>query len=413
MKKIFFQILLLSFIVISTILISCNKEEPKSENRRFHYDGDGILVLNSKRTFIIGSYYLPNDENPFAELKKNGFNYIRAKAEKEQLDAANKNSLMTWIHVGSIKKDSEEKDKQHISEIIEQYKTHPSVLCWEMEDEPAYTWNSAEARIEPEPLFKTSNFIRQLDKEHLIFTNHAPVNLISTMQKYNNTTDVVAVDVYPIVPHGITPSYALLPDGMQGDLLNTYPSQVGEYVEKMKKVVNNAKPIFAVLQGFAWELLKPEKERTMDMVKFPTYLENRFMAYNAIVHGANGIVYWGWKYTPQPSEFMKNLYKVTTELAEMQDVLAAHTINLGITKQYHELGFSVDTGVEILAKKVNDKIYLLTVNSDKNPVKISLNGLSNYAKAKVLQENRTVDIHNGILTDTYKPFDVHIYYISN
>ena len=97
---------------------------------------------------------------------------------------------------------------------INEHKENPAILCWEIADEPAYTWNSAEPRIKPEPMKKTYDFIKQLDNEHLIFTNHAPVNLISTMQAYNNSTDIVAVDVYPVVPHGITPTYALLQDGM-------------------------------------------------------------------------------------------------------------------------------------------------------------------------------------------------------
>ena len=56
--------------------------------------------------------------------------------------------------------------------------------------------------------------------------------------EHNPSTDIGAVDVYPVIPHGIKPSYALFPDGMQCDLLNPYISQVGEYVDKMKKGVN-------------------------------------------------------------------------------------------------------------------------------------------------------------------------------
>jgi len=89
--------------------------------------------------------------------------------------------------------------------------------------------------------------------------------------------------------------------------------------------------------------------------------------------------------------------------------LAAPDIELNITKEYHELRYSVDTGIEMLSKKVNDKFYLLTVNSDKNPVKVSLTGLDKYKNANVLNEDRTVTIEKGKLTDLYEPFDVHIY----
>ncbi len=286
---------------------------------------------------------------------------------------------------------------------------HPSLLCWEIADEPAFNWNNPEPRITHEKMLETYSLIKSQNSQHLVFTNHGPVNLISTLQKYNSSTDIVGVDVYPVIPHGITPTYALYPDGLQGDLLNPYISQVGEYVDKMKKVVNDSKPVFAVLQGFSWEMLKPEGERDLSMIQYPTFDESRFMAYNAIVHGANGILYWGTNYTPQPSSFIDDLNKVTKELAELQSVLASETVELKIEKEYHELMYSIDTGVEILVKKVNGKTYLLTVNSDKNPVKVSFSGLNEFNNAKVLNEERSIKIIENKLTDYYEPFGVHIY----
>jgi len=137
------------------------------------------------------------------------------------------------------------------------------------------------------------------------------------------------------------------------------------------------------------------------------------MAYNAIVHGATGIIYWGSKYTPQPSESMSDLNKVTRELAENQEILAAKIVDLNVVKAYHELGYSIDTGIEILAKKVNDQYYLITVNSDKNRVKASLSGLDKFDNALVMYEDRTVVIEEGNLTDFFEPFDVHIYKLDN
>ena len=393
-------------ILILIVFVGCS--ENKIQNK-YDFDQDGMILIDGKRTFIIGSYYLPKSDTPYKDLAVNGFNYVRLSADQTELEKALQNNLLGWISLGVINEASEKKDSERLSKIINEHKDNPAILCWEIADEPAYTWNSAEPRIKPEPMKKTYDFIKQLDNEHLIFTNHAPVNLISTMQKYNNSTDVVAVDVYPVVPHGITPTYALLKDGMQGDLLNPYISQVGEYVDKMKKVVNNSKPIFTVLQGFAWEMLKPEAERTDAMIKYPTYEESRFMAYNAIVHGANGILYWGWGYTPQPSVFMDNLFRVTSELSEMQNILSAKNISINIKKTYHELGNSVDTGVETILKKAGEEYYLISVNSDKNVVKVTLEGLQNYSKVKVLTEDRNLQIENGNLTDTFEPFDVHIY----
>ena len=399
---------LLVLIAILGIGISGCSDINKQEKSRY-YDTDGMLVINNKRTFIIGSYHHPKTSQPFKELSKNGYNYTRVKAENAELDSAQAHNIMTWITTGSIKNESSSKDIERISQLVNNFKNHPALLCWEMEDEPAFTWNSANARILPNALIETYQLIKQKDPDHPIITNHGPVNLISTLQKYNSSTDIVACDVYPVIPHGIKPSYALYPDGLQGDLLNPYISQVGEYADKMKKVVNNSKPVFMVLQAFSWEMLKKEEERDTSMILYPSYEESRFMAYNAIIHGATGILYWGSNYTPQPSSFIDDLNKVSRELADFQDIISAKSMELNIKKEYHELMYSIDTGVEILCKEINSKLYLLTVNSDKNPVKVSLSGLDQYTEAKILNEERSLAIENGKLTDLYRPFDVHIY----
>ena len=395
------------FAILLLVTNSCN--EKKSETReKFSFDEDGMLTIKDERKFIIGSYHLPKTATPFKTLASNGYNYVRVNNAAE-MDIADENGLYTWIYTNSITNEKEDEDIKRISTLVNQLKDHPALLFWEIEDEPAFTWNSAEPRVLPGQMQETYDFIKQIDPEHLIITNHGPVNLISTLQKYNSSTDLVACDVYPVVPHGIVPSYALYPDGLQGDLLNPYISQVGEYVDKMKKVVKESKPIFMVLQGFSWEMLKPEEKRDSTMILYPTYEESRFMAYNAIVHGANGIIYWGTNYTPQPSAFIDDLNKVTMELTEMQDVLAAPGIDLKITKEYHELMYSVDTGVEFITKIINDETYLISVNSDKNPVKVTFSGLDKYKSVTVLKENRSIEINEGQFTENYKPFGVHIY----
>lgn len=243
-----------------------------------------------------------------------------------------------------------------------------------------------------------------------MYMNHAPVNLVSTMQQYNPGTDIVACDIYPVIPHGIKPMFALFPDGMQGDLSNTTISQVGEYVDKMRQVTGPNRPFFMVLQGFSWEMLRKESERDSTKILFPTLFQTRFMAYNAIIHGANGIIYWGTSYTPQPSAFWTNLKTVTKEISRLQNVFAAKTIPIKIKKTYHEMGHSIDAGVEVLAKKVDGKLYLITANADKNPVKVTLSGFGEFEQGIEFHEKRNV---NGkSLTEVYEPYQVRVFEFS-
>ena len=339
----FYSLIFLTLLTGIILLTGCN--DPDVHTEHVYYEDDGMLVIDGKRTFIIGSYHHPKASRPFHELAKHGYNYTKVEADQSVLDSAHAHHIMTWMVTGSIQPGNESEDRERIAQLVNRFKNHPSLLCWEMEDEPAFTWNSADPRVKPEPLIQTYQLIKQEDPDHLVITNHGPVNLISTLARYNRSTDIVACDVYPVIPHGIKPTYALYPDGLQGDLLNSYISQVGEYTDKMKQVVENSGPVFMVLQAFSWEMLKKEEERDTLMILYPSLKESRFMAYNAIVHGATGILYWGSNYTPQPSPFISDLNKVTRELSEMQEILATKSVELNITKEYHELGYSVDTGI--------------------------------------------------------------------
>ena len=403
-RKTFFLLGLVLFVM------ACGKDIAPEKNK--YSDSDNMLIINGKRTFIIGSYHHPKTAKPFETLAENGYNYVRVNADVAELDKALKNNLNTWIYTNAVDIKDKVKGKEKLADKIREFKDHLALLFWEIEDEPAWKWNEATARVSPERMKEAYDIIKTEDSRHAIITNHAPTNLVSTLKKYNSATDIVAVDVYPVIPHGIKPTYALFSDGLQSDLLNPYISQVGEYVDKMKAVVGNDKPVFAVLQGFSWEMLKPEKERNSSMVLYPTYEQSRFMAYDAIVHGATGILYWGTNYTPQPSKFMDDLNMLTRELAEMQDVLSSRIALNSIETKYHEIGHSVDAGVQFITKKVNNSTYLITVNSDKNPVKVTFSGLGKYKSVEVLKENRSMKISKGKLTEYYKPFDVHIYKLS-
>jgi hypothetical protein len=388
------------------VMASCSADRNKANTK---IASDNMISLNGKKTFIIGSYHLPKTDNPYKTLANNGFNYVRVKPDIEELDKAQNNNLSTWIYTTIFPVDDTATSRSKLEALVGKFKNHPSLLYWEIEDEPAFTWKSAEARISPEQMKKAYDIIKSNDSIHDVITNHGPVNLVSTLKKYNNSTEAVAVDVYPIIPKGIKPSYALFNDGLQGDLLNIYPSQVGEYVDKMRKVVDNSKPVYAVLQGFSWEMLKPIEQRDTTMILYPSYMQLRFMAFDAIVHGANGVIYWGTKYTPQPSVFINDLYKVTRELSEMNEILASQSVINNIEVEYCELGHSVDAGVEFIIKEFENKTYLLTVNSDKNPIKVSFKGLEQFKKVKVLKEERDIKVEKGVFTDEYIPFGVHIY----
>ncbi len=378
------------------------------------FDTDGAITVNGARTLIIGSYHAGNKytaPKPTAELYKEladaGFNLVSASGADAQL--AHAAGLMTWTSVGTLDPKDREKTTQALKDRVSAAKGQAGLAFLESVDEPAWTWMKAEQRVPAQAFVDAYPLIKQVDPDHLLYLNHAPTNLVKTLQAYNPGTDIVAADIYPVNPGGLKPQYALFEDGMQGDLLNTYVSQVGEYTDKMRKVAGPNRPVFMVLQAFAWEMLNEPAKRDEKKVLYPSYDDSRFMAFQALIHGANGLMYWGSYHTPQPSQCWTDIKRVVREVADLSGPLAEPSDPIKPAVDYLEMGRDVDAGIQCVAKRHKGKLYLFTCNADKNPCKAVLSGFGPATACKVLNENRTLPIENGAITDTWRRFDVHIY----
>lgn len=374
------------------------------------YDDDGMITVNGKRTLIIGSYHVPKSEKPFQELAKAGFNLVNTGA-LDQMDQAHAAGLMTWTAVGTLDLDKWDASAAELRERVRKVKDHPALAFLESVDEPAWTWMEDGQRVPAQAFVEAYPIIKEIDPNHLLYLNHAPTNLVKTMQAYNPGTDIVAMDIYPVNPGGIKSQFALFEDGHQGDLNNMTISQVGEYVDKMRQVTGPNRPLFMVLQGFAWEMLVEEKWRRDEKILYPSYAETRFMAFQSLIKGANGIIYWGHAYTPQPSQFWSDLKRVTREVADLAEILAQRTAPLELGLDYHETGHSLDDGVQVLCKEFDGKLYLFTCNAYRYPCKATVSGLRGWNAIRALNEDRkeSLSLEDGAFMDTWKRFDVHIY----
>ncbi len=375
------------------------------------FDDDGMITVNGKRTLIVGSYYEAKSDRPCAEMAEAGFNLVHVAPDPAALDKAHEAGLMAWASVGALDPEKRDESAQALAATVDKIKGHPALALIETVDEPAWSFMKAEQRVPWQLLEETYKIIKKQDSRHLVYLNQAPTNLVKTLRLYNTGTDVVACDIYPVNP-GSKPGFALFPDGMQGDLNNEHISQVGEYVDKMRQVTGPNRPLLMVLQAFSWEALEDElgiKERREEKIQYPSYAQSRFMAFQSLIKGANGIVYWGSQSMPQPSQAWTDLKRVTREVADLAEPLAARTTPLHVAIDYHEMGHSVDDGVQTLAKEHDGHLYLFTCNADKNVCKATLSGLEGWTSCNILNENRTLPVENGALTDTWRRFDIHIY----
>lgn len=366
---------------------------------------DNTILIDDERIFAIGIYYIPKSDKPFHELSEAGFNLVQCHS-KEELDSAHENGLKAWVSLGGNIDFSQETEarKQSVQKRIEEFKNHPALMIWESMDEPAWTWKKPwQERASAAGLAEGHKFVKELDPEHLLWINHAPRNTWKTLAKFSQSVDIIACDVYPIIPKEIDAdeTYAMMPNGKQTDLADQTISCVGGYMDKLRKAAGKNKATWLVAQGFAW-----------DGSLYPTYEETRFMAYNAIIHGAKGILYWGTQSMPQPSEHWSNLKKVSRELGDLCYVLASPTIPHSISLDYEEMGFSIDSGVEILIKEHDSATYMIAANTTIGPAEATLSNLPFPANSlEVMFEDREISVSDGSFRDAFSPYGVHIYKI--
>lgn len=373
----------------------------------------GHLLVNGKRFFPLGLYGKPSGENPFGRMAQAGFNLVQAAFDPETFDAAAKSGIYCWIPLGDTLDLSTERQTREarIRQTVSAAKDHPALLMYESTDEPAWTWNDpAKPRAAAENLAMGYRLVKELDPNHPVTLNHAPQNTVATLRKYNAACDAVSVDIYPIIPPDILHIYGLTRDRRHGDLRNQTPSCVGEYVDKMRQVAGPGRPVWMVLQGFAWAALD-DATRIKSSIVYPSYEQTRYMAWQSVIHGCNGIIYWGTHTLQQPGECWSGITRVVRELADLHDVLVADEVPVPLEKDYDELGYSIDAGVEASVRDAGGFRYLLTANSSTDPAGATFRGLKGFpdGEAEVVGEGRTVTAKNGALHDNYAGLAVHIY----
>ena len=100
------------------------------------------------------------------------------------------------------------------------------------------------------------------------------------------------------------------------------------------------------------------------------------MAYDAIVHGARGILYWGAERIDDPA-FRTSLYAVTAELGALSSSLAGAEVDEVRVRAIPEVEDRVGRGVRAMLRRQGNEFVLILVNEDATPqMGVEVEGLS-------------------------------------
>ncbi len=263
----------------------------------------------------------------------------------------------------------------------------------------------AEADELTDAISRGCRVVGQLDPKHIIWQNHAPRNSVERLRKYNQAVDAAGCDIYPVpFNYGVGHS----------DLKDTNVSSVGAYTDRMRQAAPG-KSIWMVLQGFGWRDLGESDKADPDPGKGrrPNLHETRFMAYDAIVHGANAILYWGTHYIEKDSRLWRDLMKVARELRALEPAILGQHSERTPTVTADETYGSIDgQGPRLMLRKTQDQWVLLAVNEHSQGISFTVSNLPDELEGRTLYRlysDETHIVRLQSIRDGIGGFGVHIY----
>jgi hypothetical protein len=274
-------------------------------------DPSGVLVVDGVKTFPIcvsnAPYYDPAHSNPpvvpnemstpdgtdaLAELASAGVNIIRigmqgwSAAEFEGqvanqqrwLDAAERRRLLCWSWLGDLPNlpaGGGSATERLLRGVVQGIRAHRALALYKGIDEPANFFRPK--RIPVAGMKRAYDVLKKADPQHPVVVIQSPRS-VGDLGIYAPSFDITGADIFPI---------AYPPGEHLGGKPNEDIGVVGDVTNTMVRAAKG-KPVWMTLQ-IAWSGVTKEGATP----RFPTFAQQRFMAYQAIAHGARGLVFFG------------------------------------------------------------------------------------------------------------------------
>jgi hypothetical protein len=244
------------------------------------------------------------------------------------------------------------------------------------------SWCAGEPSLHPRPLWVTIQ---------------APLGTLADLAPYAAVTDVHGVDIYPITLDDPSP-----------DL-----HRVGTWTSTLASIATA--PVWTTLQICAHASWSPETRAFV----LPTLQQERYMAYDAIVNGAQALAFYGgdnprcwnasdakhgWNWTFWQSVLRPLVQELSHSAPIAPALLNVHT-NWLVT--------AGDPTTEVVMREGTsvDDVWLIAVRSGTGSATVTFNGLPQWTRSgSVYRENRTVTASAGSFRDSFGQWGVHVYH---
>jgi hypothetical protein len=396
----------------------------------------GALAVDGAAFFPIGltkppppGSTTPDGRNGLAEVAANGVNVVRTgiadwsvefvdgqiAAEKQLHAAAAAHGLRYWLWLGEtpdLPAQAGSPKEQLLTKIVTAFRSDPALLAYKGYDEPRNPSRGADW-IRPAGLVRAHQKIKSLDAQHPVVIIQAPRSPVSQLIPYRPAFDITGVDIYPV-------SY---PPQVHSSLPNKDINVVGALARKTHKAAGT-KPFWMTLQ-VAFSGVVPTQSKPYTVPRFPSLTQERFMAYQAIVNGARGLIFFGGHLTAvmTPGDaasgwnwtfWRRVLRPVVSELAsaELAPALIAPTVTPGVK--------TTNPQIELVTRRTATHLYVIAVRTGGATSQIGFTSLPHkhdgtpLKKGEVLfeyvqQVPRPISVTNNGFRDWFAPHDAHAY----
>jgi hypothetical protein len=408
-------------------------------------DSTGCIVIDGKKVFPIGlseapppSGKTPDGTDAWAEVARAGANFVRSgfrvwslaqidsqiATERGLMDAAAAHGMYCWPRLGNAGDlppatgGQPSVPEQLLVRIANGLKTHPALGAYKGVDEPA--WGG----VAPAGLTRARTKLRTIDPDHPVVITQAPLGSVASLVPYRPAFDITGADIYPVA----------FPPGQHSDLPNKDISVVGDVTKKMVDAAGG-KPVWMTLQ-IAWSGITPNQQRPALVPRFPALQEERFMAYQAIVDGARGLVFFGGQLTqvmrPRDAQLGWNWTFWELVLRPLLIELTSPSILPALIAPVAQAAVTASAAdLELTARRSGNFLYVIAVRRGGTTSRVTFSGLppkqggGQLAVGQVMfeyaqdplpppiqpdrQQFRYVQVQNGSFKDWLGPHDVHVY----
>lgn len=378
---------------------------------------DGFLINDGQRLFPLGFYELPESDEGLKAMANAGVNLVRCRnrADLDRLHALGMQGVMPL----PLEQGPTEEFRARVAEVAD----HPALAVWEGPDEVVWNYTAFSGLFRTMGVYKTREawweqapearayaaeqaakivpnmraaaaVIRELDAlKRPVWINEAKNSDVYCVRQYLDVVDITGCDYYPV----------------HEDRRNI--AEIAGATERWNQI-GRGMPVYMVLQAFSWHELGEYYDAKNEA--YPTFDESRFMAYDAIVHGADGILYWG-------SSFLKSeacrasIYALTKELAALQPFLTAPDVPGVRLSVIEDKNPDMTPRVAGLARCAGDDWLVVLVNEDDVPhtavIVEGLEALNGRTLCQLYTEDAAV-VARGELIARLQPKAVQVYVTS-